>query len=108
MPASLPPMITSRFGPTAGLMLGRAAEQLLDAAADLVTDGPDRVDALAGGVVEDPVLVPFARVEGAGVAAAHGDHHIRFADRCVGEDLGCSAAMSIPTSSIACTAAGLT
>ena len=38
--------------------------------------GPDGVDALAGGVVELPVLVALARVDRALVAAAHGDDDV--------------------------------
>ena len=52
------------------------AQQGLNTPADLVADRADRLDTLPGRVVQDPVLVAFARVEGAGVAAAHGDHHI--------------------------------
>src|SRR6185312_9449225 len=48
----------------------------LDSPFDLVTDGPDAVDALARGVVELPVLVTFAWVERAGVTAPHGDDDI--------------------------------
>ena len=57
------------------------------ASADLVAYGPYGGDVLAGGVVELPVLVAFARVERAGVTAAHGDHHVGLADGLVGQDL---------------------
>ena len=51
-------------------------EQGGDAATDLVADGVDGVDALAGWVVELPVEVALARIERAGVAAAHGDDDV--------------------------------
>ena len=65
-----------------------AAEQLADAATDLVADRPHRVDALAGGVVELPVLVALAREERAGVAAAHRDDDVGGLDDLVGPRLG--------------------
>ena len=55
---------------------------------DLVADGPDGVDALAGGVVELPVLVALAGEERAGVAAAHGDDDVGGPDDLVGPGLG--------------------
>ena len=67
--------------------------------------GPRRRPAC--GVVEGPVLVARAGVEGAGVAAAHGDHHVGGPDDLVGPALGDSPAMSMPTSAMASTAAGL-
>lgn len=59
----------------------------LDPAADLVPDRAHRLDALAGGVVELPVLVPLAGEEGALVAAAHRDDHVGLLDGFGGEDL---------------------
>ena len=50
--------------------------------------GRTDVDVLAGGVVELPVLVALAGVEGAGVAAAHGDDDIGGTDDLVGPGLG--------------------
>ena len=47
-----------------------------NAAVDLVADRAHGVDALAGGVVELPVLVALAGEDRAGVAAAHGDHDV--------------------------------
>ena len=47
---------------------------------------------MAGGVVELPVLVAFARVDGAGVAAAHGDHDVGGLHGGVVELLGVGAA----------------
>ena len=86
-----------------------AADELLDAVADLVADGADGVDALAGGVVERPVLVALAGEDRAGVAAAHRDDDVGGPDDLVGPRLRVSsAAMSMPTSAIASTAAGLT
>ena len=46
------------------------------------------VEILACGVVEDPVLVAFAGIVGAGVAARHGDHDVGSFDRLRGQDLG--------------------
>ena len=51
-------------------------DQGLDAGPDLVADRPYGVDALAGGVVELPVLVALAREDRARVAAAHRDHDV--------------------------------
>src|SRR6187200_655285 len=53
------------------------ADQLLNSASDLVTDGPCVVDVLACRVVEDPVFIAFAWVEGPGVSTAHGDHDVK-------------------------------
>lgn len=44
------------------------------------SDGSDGVDFLAGGVLEVPVHVVGAGVEGAGVPAAHGDHDVGRSD----------------------------
>src|SRR5262245_11800731 len=62
--------------------------ELLDPTADLVTDGTDRFEAEPLRVVEDPVLVPLARVHRARVAAAHGDDDVGGADDLVGPRLG--------------------
>lgn len=83
------------------------AHQLFDATTDIVADGPYGVDALASGVVELPVFVALSGEERAGVATTHGDHDVRGLHRLGGEDLGCSAVMSIPSSCIASTAVGL-
>src|SRR4029453_14999750 len=74
----------------AGLVGGRHefAEELLDAAVDLIADAADHLDGLAGGVLELPVLIALARVDRTGVPAAHGDDHIIGLDRGVGERLG--------------------
>src|SRR5680860_606222 len=63
------------------------ADELLDAGLDVVADDADGVDALAGRVVELPVLVALAREVGASVAASHGDHDVGFLDGLGGEDL---------------------
>src|SRR5665647_3545976 len=63
-------------------------DERCDPGLDLVADGAYGVDALAGRVGEHPVLVPLAGVERAGVAAAHGDDHVRGDDGFGGEDLG--------------------
>lgn len=51
-------------------------EEPADLALDLVADGADIVDGLAGGVVQGPVEVPRAGEDRAGVAAAHGDDDV--------------------------------
>src|SRR5918999_2988475 len=67
-------------------------EQLVDqrlyALVELVADPPDRLQVLAGRVVERPILVALSRVDGAGIAAAHRDHHVGGAHDLVGERLG--------------------
>jgi len=63
-------------------------EEGADAVGDVVADGADGVEVLAGGVVELPVFVAFAGEVGAGVAAAHGDHDVGGADDLVGPGLG--------------------
>src|SRR5262245_37658983 len=50
--------------------------QRADAAIDLVPHAPHLGERPAGGVVEVPVDVPFARQEGALVAAAHRDDEV--------------------------------
>ena len=51
-------------------------QEHLDATVGLVADGADLLDWLAGGVVQLPVEVALARVDGAGIAAAHGDDRV--------------------------------
>src|SRR5512145_462800 len=63
-------------------------EEVFDAAPDLVADGSDGGDVQAGRVVELPVVVALARVEGASVAAAHGDDDVSGADDLVGPWFG--------------------
>lgn len=43
---------------------------------DIVTDGANRIDAVARGVIEFPVLISFAGKERAGITAAHGNDHV--------------------------------
>ena len=62
-------------------------DEPLDAGVDLVADPAHRLDVLPGRVVELPVLVALARVDRAGVAAAHRDHDVGGADDLVGERL---------------------
>jgi hypothetical protein len=42
-----------------------------------ISDRPYGVDSLAGWVFEYPILIAFAGIERAGVAAAHGDHDVK-------------------------------
>src|SRR5262245_58945781 len=62
-------------------------DQPPDAGVDLVPDAADRLDVLAGGIVQRPVLVPLARVDRARVATAHRDHHIGGSHDLVGQGL---------------------
>ena len=55
---------------------------------DVVADGSDGGDVLAGGVVERPVFVALAGEDRAGVAAAHGDDDVGGLDDLVGPGLG--------------------
>src|SRR6188472_1251818 len=63
-------------------------DQLLDPLADLVTDGPDDIDALTGRIVERPVLVAFPAIVRTTVTASHRDNHVRGLDCVGGEDCG--------------------
>jgi hypothetical protein len=74
--------------------------------ADLVADGPDDVDALAGRVVQGPVFVALARVVGR-LAATHGDDDVGGFTASVVRILGHSAAMSMPSSAMAWMATGV-
>lgn len=71
---------------------------------DGVADRAHGVDALPGPLVEFPVAVALAGEDRAGVAAAHGDQHVRGFDGIGGEHLGISAEMPVPTSHMASTA----
>src|SRR5918996_1221125 len=64
------------------------ADQSLHALVELVADPPHRLEVLAGRVVELPVLVALARVDRAGVAAAHRDHDVGGPHHFVGQRLG--------------------
>src|SRR6476620_1641467 len=78
------------FSVMAGLLFGGGGEgsdEVLDPGLDLVADGADGGDALAGRVLEFPVLVALAREDRAGVAAAHRDDDVGFLDSLGGEDL---------------------
>ena len=63
------------------------AEQEPHPLLDLVADPAHGLEVLAGGVLELPVLITLARIDRAGVAAAHRDHGVRGADELVGERL---------------------
>ena len=84
-----------------------SASRARTAPVDLVAYGADLFDRLACGVVERPIHVALAGVEGAGVPAAHGDHDVGGAGRLVRDGLGTSVDMSMPTSAMAATTAGL-
>src|SRR4051794_34390621 len=64
--------------PSGGLRpLGRELlDEPSDTDGDLVADPAHAVEVEAGGVLELPVLVALPRVDRAGVAAAHRDHHV--------------------------------
>jgi hypothetical protein len=60
----------------------------LDAGVDVVADAAHHLHRLAGRVLEFPVLIALARIDGAGISTAHGDHHIGGPDELVGQGLG--------------------
>src|ERR1035437_588002 len=62
-------------------------EQRLDAVVNLVADPAHRRERFAGRIFEVPVQVALAWIERAGIAAAHGDDHVRSPDHLVGERL---------------------
>src|SRR5207245_8072166 len=57
------------------------------AAADLVADLADLLDALARGIWKLPIQVSLARVDGAGIAAAHGYDDVRFSHELIRQRL---------------------
>ena len=64
-------------------------EEVADAAFDFVADGAYAFDVESGWVVEVvPVFVALAGEDGAGVAAAHADHHVGGPDDLVGPGFG--------------------
>src|SRR3954470_6682562 len=67
---------------------GEVGDQRVDARGDLVAYFADGLQVLAGRVLELPVLVALARIDGAGVSAAHRDHDVGFADHAVVDLLG--------------------
>jgi hypothetical protein len=69
----------------AGESIGKLVDESTNACVDLVADAPHCVDVLAGRIVELPVLVAFAGIDRAAVAAAHRDHDIGRANSLVGE-----------------------
>lgn len=104
-PTSQPP---AEFGPLTDRDL-EAGEECADPQFDVVSDGADGVDALPAGSFELPALVPGAGVEGAGLAAAHGDEHLGGPGRSR-QSMGLvySPVMSVPASAMAATAEPLT
>ena len=58
----------------------------MDSVGDVVADGADRVEWLAGGIGQFPVAVGHAGEVGAGVTAAHGDHDVAGLHRIAAED----------------------
>src|SRR6476659_1249957 len=63
-------------------------QQRPDTLEDLIADLAHGRQVLAGRVLELPVLVALARIDRAGVAAAHRDHHVRGAHGLVRQRLG--------------------
>jgi hypothetical protein len=64
-------------------------DQLSDAAFDVVAYGADASGVETGGIVEVvPGFVAFAGEDGAGIAAAHGDHDVGGADSFVSPGFG--------------------
>jgi hypothetical protein len=66
----------SNVHPSLRWCLDELGEQGLDPLIDLIDDGSHLIDREAGGVGELPVQVAFARIDRAGVAAAHGDDDV--------------------------------
>src|SRR5215211_1114119 len=62
-------------------------DQRADPPGDLVTDTADRLEVLAGGVLELPVLVALPWIDRARVPAAHRDHGVRRAHGLIGKRL---------------------
>src|SRR3954447_12061873 len=84
-------------------------DELSDAAFDVVADGADAGGVETSGAVEVvPGFVALAGEDGAGIAAAHGDHDVGGADGFVGPGFGNSLETSMPHSAMAAIAAGLT
>src|SRR5699024_8676589 len=72
--------------------LGRCRDEqlgyeLLDAGFNVVANGPDGLNALAGRVLALPVFVAFAGEYGAGIATAHGDNSMGGFDVLEGQDV---------------------
>src|SRR4051794_29486638 len=62
-------------------------DQRVDPPADLAADAADRVEVLAGRILELPVLVPLPWIGRARVPATHRDHSVRRAHGLVGKRL---------------------
>src|SRR5215207_11074567 len=63
-------------------------QELADAGVDVVADAAHDLDGLAGRVREFPVLIALARIDRAGIPAAHGDDGVGGADELVAQGLG--------------------
>src|SRR6478735_4349188 len=61
---------------SSGAIQQEFADEALDAAADVVANSADRVDAFPCWVFEFPILVTLSGEDRAGIAAAHGDDHV--------------------------------
>src|SRR5690349_11852110 len=64
------------------------ADQLAHARLDLVANSSDRVEILARRVLELPIFVTLAGIDGAGIAAPHRDHYVRGLHHVAGQRLG--------------------
>src|SRR5580698_1396258 len=69
-------------------VLGEVVQQGGYLRSDLVADGPDASEIQVGRVGQVPVDVALAWVDGAGVAATHGDDDVRGPDLLIGQPLG--------------------
>src|SRR2546423_15080134 len=83
----------NRLRPVSASLLGRShGRQLVQKRryppAYLVADLADLFDALAGGIRKHPVQVSLARIDGAGVAAAHRHDDVRRPHELVRQRLG--------------------
>ncbi|CDZ91523.1 hypothetical protein RHRU231_840052 [Rhodococcus ruber] len=81
-------VIEGTFRVSGGGNGGEVGEQSADPGVDVVTDGADDLEGLPVRVGDGPVEVALAGVDRAGVAAAHGDDHVRGGDDVVGERFG--------------------
>src|SRR5882762_4812793 len=86
---SAPAASAGNWRPTGSLRAGdcELVEQRTDPRVDSVSNSTNGLEILACRVVQLPVLVTFAGVDGAGVSAAHRDHDIGGLDELIGERL---------------------
>ncbi len=87
-------------------MDAEAVQELVDVAADLVTDRPDLFDGLAAGLLEFPVLVPLARDQGQESPQPMVTTTSAASRNSAVQGLGNSLVMSMPISAIAATRPG--